>query len=169
MIARKKDAEQNKVVAMANAVKAKQDAITAEEQGKARIAEAKAIAEVEKITAVVEAQKKAEVAKLEYTGLLIQSVSSDSDLYGKINKGDTITAINYKEITTDDMVLDIIENCRAGDKINITFVTEDGLEKEMDVKLGANIGQSSYTTQDSPSIDGSMPSQGGIFDFPEGE
>ena len=65
LIARKKDAEQNKVVAMANAEKAKQDAITAEEQGKARVAEAKAKAEVEKITAVVEAQKKAEVAKLE--------------------------------------------------------------------------------------------------------
>ena len=65
LIARKKDAEQNKVVAMANAEKAKQDAITAEEQGKAKIAEAKAQAEVAKITAVVEAQKKAEVAKLE--------------------------------------------------------------------------------------------------------
>lgn len=65
LIARKKDAEQNKVVAMANAEKAKQDAITAEEQGKARVAEARANAEVEKITAVVEAQKKAEVAKLE--------------------------------------------------------------------------------------------------------
>ena len=111
----------------------------------------------------------AEVANLEYTGLLIQSVSSDSDLYGKINKGDTIITINGKEITTDDMVLDIIENCRAGDKINITFVTEDGLEKELNVKLGANIGQSSYTTQDSPSFNNSMPSQGGIFDFPEGE
>lgn len=65
LIARKKDAEQNKVVAMANAEKAKQDAITAEEQGKARVAEARANAEVEKITAVVEAQKKAEVAELE--------------------------------------------------------------------------------------------------------
>ena len=111
----------------------------------------------------------AEVAKLEYTGLLIQSVSSDSDLYGKINKGDTITAISGKEITSDDMVLDIVENCRAGDKINITFVTENGIEQDLTVKLGANVGQSSYTTQDSPSLGGSMPSQGGIFDFPEGE
>ena len=111
----------------------------------------------------------AEVNNLKYTGLLIQSVSSDSDLYGKINKGDTIIAINGKEITSDDMVLDIIENCRAGDKINITYVTEEGLEKELNVKLGANIGQSSYTTQDSPSPNNSMPSQGGIFDFPEGE
>ena len=111
----------------------------------------------------------AEVANLEYTGLLIQSVSSDSDLYGKINKGDTVIAINGKEITSDDMVLDIIENCRAGDKINITYVTEKGLEKDLNVKLGANVGQSSYTTQDSPSTNNSMPSQGGIFDFPEGE
>lgn len=65
LIARKKDAEQNKVVAQANAEKAKQDAITAEEQGKARIAEAKANAEVEKATAVTNAQKVAEIAKIE--------------------------------------------------------------------------------------------------------
>lgn len=64
LIARKKDAEQNKVVAMANAEKAKQDAITAEEQGKARIAEARANAEVKKATEVTEAEKRAKVAKI---------------------------------------------------------------------------------------------------------
>ncbi len=111
----------------------------------------------------------AEVGGLKHTGLLIQSVSGDSDLYGKINKGDTITEINGIEISTDDMVLDIIENCRAGDKITITFVTEAGLSNELSVKLGANIGQSSYTTKDTPSNNNSVPSQGGIFDFPEGE
>lgn len=64
LIARKKDAEQNKVVAMANAEKAKQDAITAEEQGKARIAEARANAEVLKATEVTDAQKRAEIAEI---------------------------------------------------------------------------------------------------------
>lgn len=64
LIARKKDAEQNKVVAMANAEKAKQDAITAEEQGKARIAEARANAEVLKATEVTDAQKRADIAKI---------------------------------------------------------------------------------------------------------
>lgn len=64
LISRKKDAEQNKVVAMANAEKAKQDAITAEEQGKARIAEARAEAEVKKATEVTEAEKRAAVAKI---------------------------------------------------------------------------------------------------------
>ncbi len=64
LIAKKKEAEQQKVVAEANAERAKQDAITAEEQGKARIAEAKADEEVEKIKAVTSADKDREVAVL---------------------------------------------------------------------------------------------------------
>ena len=64
LISKKKEAEQIKVVAAANAEKAKQDALTAEAEGAARIAQAKAEAEVEKVKDVVEAQKKAEVAKL---------------------------------------------------------------------------------------------------------
>lgn len=64
LINKKKEAEQMKVVATANAEKAKQDAITATEQGKAKVAEAEALAQVEKIKAVVAAQKEAEVAAL---------------------------------------------------------------------------------------------------------
>ncbi|RKX92436.1 MAG: hypothetical protein DRP59_05450 [Spirochaetes bacterium] len=64
LIAKKKEAEQQKIVAQANAERAKQDAITAEEQGKARIAQAKADEEVVKIKAVTEAQKEYEVAQL---------------------------------------------------------------------------------------------------------
>jgi len=63
LITKKKEAEQQRVVARANAERAKQDAITAEEQGKAQIAVAKATKEVEKIEAVTAAQKEAEVAK----------------------------------------------------------------------------------------------------------
>lgn len=64
LIAKKKEAEQIKIVAAAVAEKAKQDALTAEAEGSARIAQAKAEAEVKKMTEVVEAQKKTEVAKL---------------------------------------------------------------------------------------------------------
>ena len=64
LIAKKKEAEQQKVVARANAERAKQDAITAEEEGKARVAKAKADEEVEKIKAVTQAQKNFEVAQL---------------------------------------------------------------------------------------------------------
>ncbi len=63
LIAAKKQAEQEKVVARANAEKAKQDAITAFEQGKAKVATAEAEENVKKIRAVVEAKQKFEVAE----------------------------------------------------------------------------------------------------------
>lgn len=65
LIDKKKEAEQVKVVAVATAEKAKQNALTAAAEGSAAIAKAKAEAEVQKMTEVVEAQKRAEVAKLE--------------------------------------------------------------------------------------------------------
>lgn len=64
LIAKKKEAEQQRVVAKANAERAKQDAITAEEQGKAKEAEAKALENVEKIKAVTKAEKERDVANL---------------------------------------------------------------------------------------------------------
>lgn len=63
LIDKKKEAEQQKVVARANAERAKQDAITEREQGKARVAKAQADALVVKKTAVIEAQKLKEVAR----------------------------------------------------------------------------------------------------------
>lgn len=65
LISLKKKAEQEKVVARANAEKSKQDAITAKEEGNANIAIAKAAEEVEKIKAVTKAQKDKEVAELQ--------------------------------------------------------------------------------------------------------
>lgn len=65
LIAKKKEAEQAKVVAKSNAERAKQDAITEYEQGQARIAKAKANEEVQKITAVTQAQKNKEVGELQ--------------------------------------------------------------------------------------------------------
>ena len=64
LIAKKKEAEQAKVVAKAQAEEAKQNAITEKEKGKARVAKAKADQEVEKITAVTKAEKNKAVAKL---------------------------------------------------------------------------------------------------------
>ena len=64
LIAKKKEAEQQRIVAQANAERAKQDAITAEEQGKARIAIARADGEVIKIKAVTQAEKEFAVAQL---------------------------------------------------------------------------------------------------------
>lgn len=62
LIAERKKAQQQQVVARANAEKAKQDAITAEAQGRANVATATAEADVKKATAVIEAQQEKEVA-----------------------------------------------------------------------------------------------------------
>jgi len=64
LISKKKEAEQQKVVAKANAEKSKQDAITARERAAADVAIAKGNEEVEKIKAVTQAQKEFEVAVL---------------------------------------------------------------------------------------------------------
>lgn len=71
LISKKKEAEQQKVVAKSAAEKAKQDAITSKEQGKARIAKAKADEEVEKIRAVTQAKKEKEVAELNASKKLV--------------------------------------------------------------------------------------------------
>jgi len=64
LIQKKKEAEQQRVVAKANSEKAKQDAITAREQAAAAVAVAKGEEEVEKIKAVTQAEKDYAVAVL---------------------------------------------------------------------------------------------------------
>lgn len=110
----------------------------------------------------------AEINNYKNTGLLVNSVSEDSELYGKVAKGDIITKINDIAITNDDTVLDIIEQCSAGDTISVTVITSNNTAKTYNVKLSANIGESSYTTKDS-STDSNNSSNPGTFDFPFGE
>lgn len=67
LIQKKKEAEQQKVVARANAERSKQDKISAEQKALADVAVAKGAEEVEKIKAVTQAQKEKEVAILNAT------------------------------------------------------------------------------------------------------
>lgn len=92
LINKKKEAEQQKVVARANAERAKQDAITAREQGEAKIAVAKAEEEVKKITAVVEAQKEYEVSKLE-------RLQSEQEAQSAILAGKAAAEVNRLKVT----------------------------------------------------------------------
>ena len=109
----------------------------------------------------------AEINNLQNTGLYIASVSEDSDLFGKAEKGDIITHINGTAITTADVVLDALENCKAGDTVALTILFEDGSSLDFDVKLGANVGQSSYS-QLKP--DDTKPQENSEdFNFPAGE
>jgi len=87
----------------------------------------------------------AEINGYEFVGLLIDTVDEESGLYGKAEKGDIITHINGIEVTSDIIVLDIIEKSFAGDTISVTIVSKDGKRKTVKAELKANVGQSSYT------------------------
>lgn len=91
LISKKKEAEQQKVVARANAERAKQDAITAREQGNAKIAEEKARQEVEKIKEVTIAQKEFEVSKL-------ARQKANEDAAADIVKGKALAEINRLKV-----------------------------------------------------------------------
>ena len=108
-----------------------------------------------------------ELRKYKYVGLLVDSVAEDSDLYGKLKKGDTIVQINGVNTDDDAVVLNIIEQSRAGDIITVTFVTESGESKTLKATLRANIGESSYQADINrlpQNPDGNKD-----FNFPEGE
>ena len=107
-------------------------------------------------------------------GLLVATVSNDSDVAGVLNAGDIITHVNGVEITNDDVMLDVIEDCKAGDVITITVLFTDGEQEDLEVKLKANIGDSSYSTaleERNPSKENEKDknSSGGSFNFPQGE
>lgn len=106
------------------------------------------------------------------TGLLVQSVSTDSSLYGKVQKDDIITHINGIKITSDDIVLDLLESLKAGDQVKITVLSSSGAQKDYTAKLGANVGESSFKAEesgaDNSSQEGNSPESGGKFDFPNG-
>ena len=111
----------------------------------------------------------AEVNGYDCVGLYIASVSEDSDLYGKISEGDIITHINGTEVTSDNIVLDIIEGSSAGDKISVTVLTKKGNEVTLSAVLKANIGESSYTAEIKSGESSGSDSSGGTFNFPFGE
>lgn len=115
----------------------------------------------------------AEIKNYETVGLLVVSVSEDSDIYGKVGEGDIITHVNGIEITNDDIILDVIEDSKAGDKISLTVLLSGGSEVDFDVKLKANTSDSSYSATITNERDDSMTesggSSGGAFNFPYGE
>jgi S1-C subfamily serine protease len=109
----------------------------------------------------------AEISEYKQIGIRISQIDGSSALYGKAESGDTITHINGVKITKAEIMLDVIDKCRAGDLITITIVKPDGTSKNIEVKLGAIVSQSSYKTVDD--TDNSSSSSGGSFDFPFGE
>ncbi len=111
---------------------------------------------------------KAEISGSTSSGLYVATVSQDSPLHGKVVEGDIITEINGKKITSDDVVLDIIEASRPGDVISITVIDSKGNTSQFEAELIANVGESSYKEKIEDK-DGDNSSNGGTFNFPFGE
>ena len=66
------------------------------------------------------------------------------------------------------LVLDILEDCKAGDTVTLTIETAKSGELDFDVKLRANVGQSSYSTL-TPDTKQESRENTEKFDFPAGE
>lgn len=89
-------------------------------------------------------------------GVYVDTISSDSDLYGKgFEKGDVITHVGDKQITSSDVLLTVIENSKAGDTIRLTiYKTKKKTSKTVSVKLIADKGISSYNNSNSSDSNG---------------
>ncbi len=113
----------------------------------------------------------AEIKGYDYVGLYLAEIDEESGLYSKAEKGDVITHINGVAITNDDIVLDIIEQKRAGDTIELTIVGSDSSSKTVKVVLKANISESSYIEKeiDLGADNGQSSGNNETFDFPFGE
>lgn len=112
-----------------------------------------------------------ELNNLAATGLLVGDVSDDSDVNGILRKDDIITHVNGIEITKDDILLEIIDKSKVGDKITITVIFSDGEEQDLETTLKAKIGESSYSTalEERNPPKQNENSSGGSFNFPQGE
>ncbi len=83
------------------------------------------------------------------TGLLVKSVDSDSNLYGKINKNDVITKVDDTDIVSADQVLNIVESAAVGDEVALTVYNgSTGAYFDVTAKFIKASSGSSYTTGD---------------------
>ena len=61
-----------------------------------------------------------QIKELPSGSLVIASISSDSSLKGTdVQLGDMIVSVNGKELDTADVLLDLIENGKVGDKLEL--------------------------------------------------
>ncbi len=113
----------------------------------------------------------AEINGFDHVGLYVAEVSEDSALYGKVKASDVITHVNGIEIINDTIILDVIEESKAGDTITVTVVTQNNKTNDYSVTLSPNVGESSYTTEaiKQEGNNNESSQNGPTFDFPFGE
>lgn len=94
--------------------------------------------------------------------LIIASISDDSSLANSdVKVGDMITSVNGKDMTSSDILLDVIDNAKVGDKIKlgicrISARTYEVSEFDVTVTLVEDKGSSSSAKDDETTTSGNM-------------
>ena len=69
-------------------------------------------------------------------------------MLGKVSAGDVITAVNGQKVTTDDVLIDILESVVPDSTLTMDIVTKGGANKQIKVKVLQDYGSSSYKTSE---------------------
>ena len=109
-------------------------------------------------------------------GLQIAAIDESSSLYKKVSVDDYITHVNGQALTSANILLDLLENCKAGDTVKLTiYSAEKKTSADYEVVLLEDQGSSSYRTG---AAQGSKPNSSGNsssdynasqFSFPNGD
>ncbi len=82
------------------------------------------------------------------SGIRIDLINSDSDLYGKgFVSGDIIIAIDGKSITSEEIMLDCLADHFAGDTVRLTVKKINGTDRDVTITLAADSSFSSYANE----------------------
>lgn len=115
------------------------------------------------------------INKNTHIGLSVADVSGNEELAKQLKVGDIIIKVNDTDITDDSILLDLIENSKPGDVLNLTIYSSNGETKTIQAKLLTDKSTSSYKGTAAKKEDNnkdknsqSSEAQGGTFDFPYG-
>lgn len=114
----------------------------------------------------------AEIGKYDAVGLYVAEVTN-SALTSVLSKGDIITEVNSQKITSDRVILDIIDKSLPGQSLDLTVLKTDGTTKHITAKLLADEGSSSLDSSAPSKNENSdqkdKESNGSSFTFPFGD
>ena len=88
-----------------------------------------------------------ELAGIATAGLEIDQVLPECQVFGKLSKGDIITHADGILLTSDTILLDMLEDCAPGDNLVLSVYRSDGTTDNITVKLIGDTGSSSYTVK----------------------
>ncbi len=81
--------------------------------------------------------------------IIIDSITTDSSLYNTdVQRGDLIIKANGKDLDTPDVLLDLVQNGKVGDKIKLTIVRIDSNYKTTEFEVDATLIEDRGTVEE---------------------